>query len=57
MKSLSLFAKDKLNQSSGYRSSVDGTDISGCTAMNGFLKKKNSHGTTQKKKIFYSFLF
>ena len=45
MKSLSLFAKDKLNQSSGYRSSVDGTDISGCTAMNGFLKKKNSHGT------------
>lgn len=43
------FSKEKVNQTGGYRASVNGTEISGCTQMTGFLKKKNSHGVWQKR--------
>jgi len=49
MFSSSLFSKEKVNQSGGYRASVSGTEISGCTQMSGMLKKKNSHGVWQKR--------
>jgi hypothetical protein len=44
-----IFAKEKVQQSSGYRASVNGTELSGCTQMAGMLKKKNSHGVWQKR--------